>query len=122
MLVLPFVYKQTTVNHIAVHAFTILTVGGIELWEEEEEDITTLLEENGIYTESITQTEDIYLCRVDIQKTKMSEFYKWEEITDKETFCWRTLYTFGDQQNWLPHPDESIGRLSYHDLCCILST
>jgi hypothetical protein len=119
MIILPFMHKQTVVNHITVHAFTILTVGGVELWEEED---TTVLEENGIFTESITQTEDIKLCRVDTQKTKMSEFYKWEEITDQETFCWRTLYTFGDQQNWLPHPEESIGRLSYHDICRILST
>jgi len=120
MVILPYLHKITVVNNITVHSFTILTIGGTELWEEEYSK--EILEENEIIVTSIVHKADICLCKVDSEKTKMDDFYKWEEITTSDTFCWRTFYTFGNEQNWLPHPNEYIGIYSYQDLCSIIST
>lgn len=120
MIILPYIHKTNTVNRIVVHSYTILTIGGVQLWEESTiESIVDLLEANDLYADSIQKYNDIYLCSIDLQKTNIAEFYKWSEITetDTETFCWRTLFTFGEKQNWLPHPDEVIGEYSYQAIC-----
>lgn len=124
MIILPYIHKTNTVNRIVVHSYTILTIGGVQLWEESAiESIVDLLEANDLYADSIQKYNDIYLCSIDLQKTHIAEFYKWSEITetDTETFCWRTLFTFGEQQNWLPHPDEVIGGYSYQAICDMIT-
>jgi hypothetical protein len=117
MILLPYLYRVTTVHQIPVHSYTILTIGGTTLWSEEEGDPMAILNANELYAESITHRSDVYLCSIDLQKTKVTDFYKWNEITDPDMFCWRTLYTFGEKQNWLPHPNECIGEYSYQMLC-----
>ena len=58
---------------------------------------------------------------MDLTKTNVSEFYKWEEIdvNDKETFCWKTYYilTGKDNISWLDIPeDNKIGKYKLTDL------
>jgi len=122
MILLPYIHKTSVVNNMSVHTFTILTVGGKELWEDDIKDasVKEILEQNDIFTESIEKVDDIYLCKV-AQKTKLTDFYKWNEITDSSTFCWRTLYTFGDNHDWLPHPTEYMSGYLYKDICNMVS-
>ena len=120
MILLPYIHKTSVVNTMTVHTFMILTVGGIELWEDDVKDLQDtkeILEQNDIFTDSVKKVGDVYLCKVDSQKTKLTDFYKWNEITDTSTFCWRTLYTFGDNHNWLPHPTEYMSGYLYKDIC-----
>ena len=121
MILLPYVYTVSTLQHITVHSYTILTIGGIQLWSEEIDlsGVEDSLSVNDLYTDSIQQYGDLCLCSIDSQKTTLSDFFTWNELTttDTDTFCWRTLYTFGENQNWLPHPNEYIGEYSYQTIC-----
>ena len=122
MIILPYIHKLSVVNNMSVHTFTILTIGGIELWTEdiediENEDMKEILKQNDIYIESIHKMGDVYLCKVDLHKTKITDFYKWNEITDSSMFCWRILYTIGDNHNWLTHPTEYMSGYLYKDIC-----
>jgi hypothetical protein len=130
MILLPYVHNIKYVNKIPVHSYMILTIGGKQLWIEdlnrsiedlEEDPVEQILINNDLYVDSIKQHGDVCLCRINTEKTKMADFYTWSEITDPDTFCWRTLYTFGEQQNWLPHPANKIGTLSYQTICTLIS-
>ena len=127
MILLPYVHTITSVNQIPVHSYMILTIGGKQLWKEDlvedlkEDPVEQILVHNDLYVDSITHHGDVCLCHINTEKTKMADFYKWSEITDPDTFCWRTLYTFGEQQNWLPHPPNKIGTLSYQTICTLIS-
>ena len=130
MILLPYVHTIKYVNQIPVHSYMILTIGGKQLWIEDlnrsiedlvEDQVEQILINNDLYVDSIKQNGDVCLCRINTEKTKMADFYKWSEITDPDTFCWRTLYTFGEQQNWLPHPTNKIGTLSYQTICTLIS-
>jgi len=120
MFILPYIHKKTTINTITVNSYTILTIGGKELWQEDSNHIKQIIEENDIYTDSIIKKDNIYICKVNQEKTNISDFYKWNEITDSK-FCWRTLYTFGENQLWLPHPHETMSGYSYQTLCELIS-
>ena len=130
MILLPYIHRIKIVNQIPVHSYTILTIGGKQLWAEdvETEDvedaeaITQILINNDVYADSIKQHDDIYLCSINTEKTNIADFYTWNEIIDSDTFCWRTLYTFGEHQNWLPHPTGKIGMLTYQTICNMIST
>jgi hypothetical protein len=128
MFLLPYIHKVTTVNNITVNSYTILTIGGTKLWEEtdtkeltKELYVKDILQQNDIFTESIEKKTDIYLCSVDINKTSVTDFYKWSEIPNADTFCWRTLYTFGANNAWLPYPNECIGTYTCESICQLLS-
>ena len=123
MILLPYIHTVKMVNFIPVHSYTILTIGGRTLWTEghTEDSVEQILIHNELYTDSIQKYGDVYLCRINTEKTQMSDFYMWNEITNPTTFCWRTLYTFGEKQNWLPHPNESIGIMSYQAICTMIS-
>ena len=127
MILLPYVHTITSVNQIPVHSYMILTIGGKQLWKEDleedsvEDSVEQILVHNDLYVDSIKHQGDVCLCRINTEKTKMADFYKWSEITDPDIFCWRTLYTFGEQQNWLPHPFIKIGTLSYQTICTLIS-
>ena len=122
MILLPYVYTTTIVNGIHVHSYMILTIGGTTLWSEEidHSEIESTLAANDLYTDSIQNKDGVVLCAIDRQKTTLHDFYKWSEITDPSTFCWRTFYTFGEKQNWLPHPHETISGYSYQTLCSMI--
>jgi hypothetical protein len=120
MFIIPFTYLKSTItqHQIVVHRFIILTIGGNQLWTENNslDPIHDILHPNDIYLEKPPiKYDNYYLCQVDITKTDLNDFYKWEEIEleDKNCFCWRTFYTFGNNlelSSWLPIPqNESIG-------------
>ena len=125
MILLPYIHNVTTLQQISVHSYTILTIGGTTLWSE---DISTnaeaedMVQANDMYVDSIVQNGDVFLCLINTQKTKCSDFFKWNEITDADTFCWRTFYTFGEKQNWLPHPHEEMSGYSYEALCTMIDS
>jgi len=124
MFILPYIHKQTTVNQMTIDSFTILTIGGTILWNTEEttsQSVKQLLTENDIVIHSLQKQKHIFLCKVDTEKTNMADFYKWNEVTDS-TFCWRTLYTFGQNQQWLPHPTEYISDYTYEEICTMLQS
>jgi len=120
MILLPYIYRVTTVNRIPVHSYTILTIGGTSLWSEEDGDPSEILAANELYVDEIHRSNHVCLCSIDTQKTRVTDFYHWSETTDPDMFCWRTLYTFGEKQNWLPHPNESIGDYTYQMICDLI--
>jgi hypothetical protein len=128
MFIVPFIYKKTIIQQLCITIFKILTVGGKQLWVENDSfDINDILTPNEIYTDKSPQKfGNIMLCSVDINKTNINDFYKWEDISlqDNDTFCWRTFYTFGEKENytsWLPVPtNEYSSDYNYKELLDII--
>jgi hypothetical protein len=124
MLILPFIHNTISNNNFEVNSIKILTIGGQNLWEENnslhiDNDI---LNPNDIYRKGhIINDNSLYLCEVDTNLTKIEDFYKWEEINlnDSETFCWKTYYYFTDtnKTSWLEIPDsEKIGKYKIKEI------
>lgn len=138
MFVIPFTHTIKTEKNIIVHIIKILTIGGNDLWEETSDmNIQSdILIPNGLFSFNKTPLSnadaigveapifkmkglDIYMCEIDTNKTNISDFYKWEEITDSDTFCWRSFYHITDLNNniWLPIPDtEKISNFKIIDI------
>jgi|UniRef100_A0A6C0DV64 hypothetical protein len=125
MLIIPFIHNVVDQNSIQVHTIKVLTIGGRGIWEEDnslnlDKDI---LNPNDIYRKGTTIKFDkqLQICEVNTEKTKISDFYKWDEIAfeDTETFCWRTyVYLSGNgSANWLDIPtSEILGKYKIRDL------
>lgn len=125
MLILPFIHNVVDQNNIQIHSIKVLTIGGRGIWEEDnslnlDKDI---LNPNDIYRKGTTIKFDkqLQICEVNTEKTKISDFYKWDEIPfeDIETFCWRTyVYLSGNcSANWLDIPvSEMLGKYKMRDL------
>lgn len=125
MFIVPFTHNIIKHNKLNVNIIKILTISGKELWEENNSlDIDNdILNPNDIYRSSsiINYDDTLYLCEVDIKKTKIDDFYKWEEVSinDSEIFCWRTYYYFVDNKEmlWLEIPNsEKIGKYNTNDI------
>ena len=109
MFIIPFIHKVCTHNDINVNVIKILTIGGKNLWEENDSlNIhTDILTPNEIFITGniIKFDEKVQLCEVDLKKTNVNDFYKWEEINvnDRDTFCWRTFIILlgNNGSNWL---------------------
>lgn len=109
MFIVPFIHKVTTHNDINVNVIKLLTVGGKNLWEENESlNIDSdILGPNDIYRigKVIKLGKKVQLCKVDTNKTNINDFYKWEEldVNDRDTFCWRTFIILlgNNGSNWL---------------------
>lgn len=129
MLILPYTHSIVNNNNLDVNIIRILTIGGKTLWEENnslhiDNDI---LNSNDIYRKTIPIKFDnnLYLCEIDIEKTNISEFYKWEEISinDTDTFCWKTYYYFtgSNKISWLDIPDsERLSNYKVKDLIRVI--
>jgi hypothetical protein len=118
MFIIPYTQKQVIINHIRITVYQILTVGGTNLWEEDDAyEVENILTLNEIYVKSSpTAINGMWLCPVDITKMKMEEYYQWTETEQDSTlFCWRTFYIFDDQIP-LFLQDDRIGPFSYQDL------
>jgi hypothetical protein len=125
MFILPFIHKVVNQPTFDINIIKFFTVGGQNLWEEEkglriDKDI---LNPNDIYRKGkpIKVDDTFKLYEVDVTKTIVSDFYKWEEIdiNDKETFCWKTYYilTGANNVSWLDIPDdEKLGNYKLKDL------
>ncbi len=126
MFVVPFTHTVKTEKNIIVNIIKILTIGGNDLWEETSDmDIQSdILIPNGLFSFDKTpifklKGLDIYMCEIDSNRTNIADFYKWEEISDSETFCWRSFYHITDLNNniWLPIPDnEKISNFKIIDI------
>jgi hypothetical protein len=134
MFVVPFTHTVKTEKNIIVNVIKILTIGGNDLWEETSDmDIQSdILIPNGLFSFDRTPPSngvatpifklkglDIYMCEIDSNRTNIADFYKWEEISDSETFCWRSFYHITDLNNniWLPIPDnEKISNFKIIDI------
>jgi hypothetical protein len=127
MFIVPFTHNivKQKQNNINIHTIKILTIGGIQLWEENSKlNIDNdILIPNDIFRigDIIKLGKNIKLCKVDTSKTKMNDYFKWEEINinDKDTFCWRTYIQIIDNNNhnWLNIPDnETFGRVLLRDI------
>ena len=116
MFIIPYIYKKVSIHPMQITIFQFLTIGGTVLWSESDDlDVEgDILNPNGIYLSDVPiRYKDAYCCPVDTERTAMGDFYKWEEIAkgDKETFCWRTFYVFGEETNyrgWLPIPEQDM--------------
>ena len=113
MIIIPFTHRTKVLSNMTIHIFRILTIGGTTLWKEEDSlDLhQDILHPNGIYLDGAPILwNNAYLCKVDINKTEMNDFYNWEEISkNSDLFCWRTFYTFGDTNKhcrWMEMPQE----------------
>jgi hypothetical protein len=125
MLIIPFIHNVVDQNSIQIHTIKVLTIGGRGIWEEDnslnlDKDI---LNPNDIYRKGTTIKFDkqLQICEVNSEKTKITDFYKWDEIAfeDTETFCWRTyVYLSGNgSANWLDIPvSEILGKYKIRDL------
>lgn len=125
MLILPYTHSIVNNNNLEVNVIKLLTIGGKTLWEEKnslhiDNDI---LNPNEIYRKNapIKFDKTLQMCEIDLEKTNISDFYKWEEIpfNDNETFCWKTVYYFtgNNRISWLEIPDsEKIGNYKIKDL------
>jgi hypothetical protein len=123
MFIVPFICKVFNQNNMTIYSIHVLTIGGNQLWEEEDHLRTKedVLEPNDIYGKGDIQVVDtLRLCEVDTERTQIADFYKWKELPahDQETFCWRDFYYFaGQKQNqtdsWLDTPSkEHLGSVS----------
>lgn len=131
MFIIPYIHNHKKLSNTIVNIFTILTIGGKYVWEEDNSlDIEgEILHPNGIYLKNKpTKYNNIILCNVDTTKTDINDFYKWNEIDkdDNNTFCWKTIYTFNgnneDIKWWLPIPkEEKLGQYTYNELCKLMS-
>lgn len=129
MLILPFTHKSVVQNNFEVNIINILTVGGKNIWKEDDtlnidDDI---LNPSDIYRKGniITYKKKLQLCEVDDEKTNIKDFYNWKEldITDSDTFCWRTLYYFTgfNKLCWLETPNsEKLGNYTIQELIKII--
>ena len=125
MLILPYIHEIVKQNNLDIHTIKLLTVGGKNIWEESEKlDIDNdILNPNDIYRkgEIIKIKKHLQLCEVDVDKTQINDFYKWDEISinDSDTFCWRSIYYFLDtnKDSWLNIPDnEKIGNYKLDEI------
>jgi hypothetical protein len=125
MFIVPFTHTIINNNNFEVNIIKLLTIGGQHIWEEKsslhiDNDI---LNPNDIYRKSpvIKYDNKLQLCEVDIKRTNITDFYKWEEIKleDSETFCWKTFYYFSanNKISWLDIPNnERIGNYNVNDI------
>jgi len=125
MIIIPFIHKSKMVATMRLTTFQILTIGGTRPWKEDDRlDVERdILHPNGIYLSCPPiRYQDMYLCPVDQEATKLDDFYQWKEIRtdDHETFCWRPFYMIGEASNyrgWLPVPThESFGIYRYEEI------
>jgi hypothetical protein len=118
MFILPYTHKYTNHNNIQINNIKFLTVGGKSLWEENnslniDKDI---LNPNDIYRKIpgkiIKYDKNLYLYEIDLNKTNINDFYKWEEIDieNNNIFCWKTYYYIMDNNklSWLNIPETEI--------------
>jgi hypothetical protein len=87
MLLLPY-------RRLSPTTFQILVIGvSSALWSEDLDDPNAALEPNGIVLAGpVQKVGDLYLAPIDAEQTALEDYYAWEEVTDEETFCLRTLH------------------------------
>ena len=124
MLIVPFIHKITVEKDMNIHNIRILTIGGKYLWNEtgSKKNIESkYLNHNDIYCNNIGKIDNMYLCKVDTEKTNITDLYKWNEIdiNDNDKFCWRDyIYIIGkNKECWLNLPkNEKIDTININKI------
>jgi hypothetical protein len=124
MFILPFIHEIIIQRQLTVHTIKVLTVGGQDIWEEADnlKINKDILNPNDIYAKSkpVRFDKALRLCAVDTNRTPVSDFYRWNELSSSESdiFCWRTFtYIVSDNDGWLAIPSiEKLGRYSIRDI------
>ena len=126
MFILPFIHKKTTIRGTPVSIFHLLLMGS-SLWEEEDQldVIHDILDPNGlVLSGNPICKNNVWYCPMD-PNTNLQDYYRWEEVSldITDTFCWKTIYSMGEESKWLPVPmEESIGPLMVRDVVPILAS
>ena len=88
----------------------LLLEGGKEIWSESLSEIKEELENNDIYGKiEMNEDHSVAWVEVDAAKTHLSDFYTYEEVTEKKlqvepnALLWRTFRTLVDAHIFLPH-------------------
>ena len=97
--------KEGTLTKTKLTVF--LAQGGRRLWETNETTITQrelleyYLEPNDLHADHIHFAKDIIYIKINPEKTKLDEFYSWEETNkmQQKPECWRNFYFFTDENN-----------------------
>jgi hypothetical protein len=110
MFIIPFYIteKEIPLGFTMDTAWIFMTHGGKEVWSVDETDCSFIIKEyldsNNIYGTHIQTTrKDVLLYRVDIEKTKLSDFYTWNDILTGvtcNTEIWRPIF-------WIRSPTTS---------------
>ena len=104
----------------------VLLEGGKQIWSDSVEEITEELENNDIYgAVEIDETEGVAWVRVDADKTPLSDFYTYEEVSEKNlqvepnALLWRTFRTLVDGHIILPHdlPEHNVFKKLIQNKC-----
>jgi hypothetical protein len=111
MKLVPFIHRQKQVNSFWVSELQLfLSHAGRSVWKTEEPGSLpskTILEEycepNGFFIKNVhmdTQ-QNIAYVEIDPEKTKLCDFYTWEEALQQSTKpeCWRTFFFMKDKNN-----------------------
>ena len=105
MKLIPFILKKSSVPKLKVYKITVfLAHGGQSVWEvDDDSSLDQHLESNGLFLEKTFQKGDYIYCKINTEKTRLSDFYMWEEIQEDSTKklfeCWRSYYYFFDSSN-----------------------
>lgn len=126
MFILPYVYHHRKLPHLTVYEVSILTMGGTELWKEDDGMCVTtdILEPNGLSTHSCHKYKDVVFCHVNESQLDMTEYFHWKESEtkpDATLFCWRPFYLIASPSPqcdlWLPFPStERLGPYGCQEL------
>jgi hypothetical protein len=102
MYLVPYIHTKTKCGDVFLHSLQVfLADGGNSFWltEESAPSLETIrkeyCEENGIFVKNIHRTEQFAFCEVDSQRTRLDEFYKWNETKQE---CWRMFSFFADKE------------------------
>lgn len=107
MKVLPFYLKQKTGQLQMTNLTVFLSSAGKNLWQTEEQTLSEkqlredYLEPNGFVVKKIKLIQQMYFVEIDPEKTKLEDFYKWDETfkLQQRVECWRSFYFFKDATN-----------------------
>lgn len=121
MKVLPFILKQKQAALHMTNLCLFLAHGGRSFWQTEEAIVSdkTLQEDyllpNGMIPKRIFATNHLIYVWIDEEKTKLNDFYTWEEAYKhpQRPECWRSFYFFQDSTGtpWFAPGSQSEGEL-----------
>lgn len=126
MFIVPYIHNKQSIDTFTVHTIQILCEAGVNLWEEDDsinimEDI---LLENELFIHNNTHpvkklinNNAVYFCKIDTNRTDITNFYKWNEIDIKDNIiCWRTIFDIDNaHEKWIETASVSMNniRLEY---------
>lgn len=106
MKILPFFLQKRQTHLKQTRLCVFLAHAGKALWSAEEpltesQLVNDYLEPNGIPHKRIVITGSLALVEIDFEKTKLSDFYTWEEALThpQRPECWKSYYFFKDSSN-----------------------